>query len=167
METVTVTTSYNGFVTGRTDDNPDGLFVTVKGIETTPGQMVKLTGRYTSRGTFAAQTVEVIAPETITWAEMEAAGIDTDRVKQIENSYGSHIPTWQATAADGESAIVFGICLDVQHIIPEGEHTGWDACTFGVGEDGELLGGHSQEYYEPEDFARLLADVARFVPLKG
>ena len=52
------------------------------------------------------------APDTITWAAMTAAGIDTNRVERIENGADSGVPTWKATSADSTKAIVFGVCLD-------------------------------------------------------
>lgn len=112
---------------------------------------------------------ENTAPETITWSDMTDAGIDIDRVERIENTADATIPTWQATAPDGETAIVFGICLDIDRVIPEGQHTGWDACWYEVNTDGDERGrwdgSFGQKYYEPDELADLLADVAKLVPI--
>lgn len=100
-------------------------------------------------------------PDTIEWADMTSAGIDIDRVKRLPDE-DTFTPTWQALSADGARRITFGVCFDVEGVTPEGEHTGWDALTESL--SGEEWVATCQEYYEPGDLARLLADVARIAP---
>ena len=109
------------------------------------------------------------APDTITWSDMTAAGIDADRVSRIQNTADTSLPMWRAVSADGTWRITFGICLDPNAVVPEGEHTGWDAFSESLASDSTddepAWDAGTQDYFEPEDVAGLLATVAKVAPI--
>jgi hypothetical protein len=118
----------------------------------------------------ALARVNQSAPETLTWADMTAAGIDIDLIEKRANAADTHLPTWQATSLDGLTRIIFGVSYDAENNTQDGQHAGWDAAWYDLEDeddgDGPVHEGYrSNEYYEPYDWRRMLADVANVAPL--
>jgi hypothetical protein len=98
------------------------------------------------------EEAEMTSRTDITWADMQAAGIDTERVERIRHAQDNSLQQWEAGAPDDLTKIVFGECS---------EEPGWDAGTYERDDtESEWVFVGTPDFWEPADHAGMLARVA-------
>ena len=76
-------------------------------------------------------TTNTTTLDSITWADMTAAGLDIDRVNKIYggSTHGSEKDTYEAISTDGLTRVCFAPAEDFEISDDEGD-LGWDFCSY-------------------------------------